>query len=101
MEKLQRLIDRIDSEVENARAYAEQYIDQKSKGEQETAARFKQMGLEALEHVETLREILAGEIGRITKVYTPPEGLANIWTMAGREHAEKSAWIRQMLCQSA
>lgn len=97
MDKIQRLIDRTDDELEHAKIYAEEYIDRRAHEDLGLADRFKQMAIDALSHALTLSDVTAGEIDRITKIYTPPLEVENVWTMAGREYVEKSAWIRQML----
>jgi hypothetical protein len=44
-----------------------------------------------------LHEFAVNEINELSKVYTPPANMQEVWNKAHREYVEKVAWVKQML----
>lgn len=97
MRKIKKFVDAISEELEDAKEYAESYVEAKAKGETGIANRYKEMAGDEIKHAMYLHEMAVAEIKEISKVYTPPADMQEKWDMAHKEYVEKAAWIKQML----
>lgn len=97
MRKIKKFVDAISEELEDAKEYAESYVEAKAKGETGIANRYKEMAGDEIKHAMYLHEMVVAEIKEISKVYTPPSDMQEKWDMAHKEYVEKVAWIKQML----
>jgi imidazolonepropionase-like amidohydrolase len=97
MRKIKKFVDAISEELEDAKEYAESYVEAKAKGETGIANRCKEMAGDEIKHAMYLHEMVVAEIKEISKVYTPPADMQEKWDMAHKEYVEKAAWIKQML----
>lgn len=97
MRVIKKFIESIEEEIEDAKCYAERYVEEKSKGDISKANRYKEMASDELKHAMYQHEWAVAEIEIISKVFTPPESMAEKWEKAHKEYVEKVAWIRQML----
>lgn len=97
MKKIKKFVDAISEELEDAKEYAESYVEAKAKGEVGIATRYKEMAGDELKHAMFLHEMVVAEIKEISKIFTPPTAMQEKWDMAHKEYVEKAAWIKQML----
>jgi hypothetical protein len=97
MKKIQKFVDAISEEIEDAKEYAEAYVEAKAKGEVGIATRYKEMAGDELKHAMYLHEMVVAEIKEISKVFTPPANMQEKWDIAHKEYVEKAAWVKQML----
>jgi oligoribonuclease (3'-5' exoribonuclease) len=97
MRKIKKMVDRIDEEVEDAREYAECYVEEKAKGNQTSANMYKEMSSDELKHAMFLHEMAVADIKEISKVYKPPVEMETAWETAHKKYVERVAWVKQML----
>lgn len=97
MRKIQKFVDAISEELEDAKDYAESYVEAKAKGETGMANRYKEMASDELKHAMYLHEMAVAEIKEISKVYNPPADMQQKWDNSHTEYVEKAAWIKHML----
>ena len=97
MRKIKKFVDAISEELEDAKEYAESYVEAKAKGETGIATRYKEMAGDEIKHAMYLHEMVVAEIKEISKVYTPPAEMEEKWNKAHKEYVEKVAWVKQML----
>lgn len=50
-----------------------------------------------LKCVSMNNEFAVNEIDKLSKVYTPPEEMMEVWEKAHRQYVERAAWVKQML----
>ena len=97
MRSIKYFVDAISEEIEDAKEYAEKYVECKAKGDMHTANRYKEMSNDELKHAMWLHEMAVAEITEISKVYVAPIAMQEAWDKSHREFTEKTAWIKQML----
>lgn len=101
MQKIKKYVDRIDEELNDAKTYAECYLDYKSRGNINSyptfANRYKEMATQELQHSMYLHDMAVIEIEELRKGYTPPSYMEEIWDKSHKKYIEKTAWIKQML----
>ena len=97
MTKIRKFIERIDDELEDAKHYAEKYIECKAKGNSDRAAKYHAMAEDELKHAAWLHEMTAGEIAELDKVFRPTEELQRRWDDSNARYVERAAWVRRML----
>jgi hypothetical protein len=90
-------VDHIDEEIEDAKEYAEKYVEEKAKGQMDIANRYKEMATDELKHATYLHEMAVAEIEQVSKVFKPPAWMEEKWEKSHNEYVEKVAWIKQML----
>lgn len=94
---IKKYAENIEEELEDAKKYAEKYVEAKSKNNMQTANRYREMASDELKHATFIHEWAIEEIDQLSKVYTPPVGMQEKWDKLHREYVEKTAWIKQML----
>lgn len=97
MRLIKDYVERIEEEVEDAKYYAEKYVEAKVKGDASKANRYKEMATDELKHSSYLHEWAINEISAISKVYTPPASMQETWDKANTQYVERVAWVKQML----
>lgn len=97
MKIIKDLVDRIDEEIEDAKHYAEKYVECKAKGNINNANKYKEMANDELKHASYIHEMAVAEISQVEKIYTAPVEMQEKWEHSHKEYVEKVAWIRQML----
>lgn len=97
MQKIQRLVDTIDEEIEGARHYAECYIEYKVKGSANWANRFKEMAMDELKHSTFIHDLAMEEIEELNTVFKPTVEMQEVWDKSHKKYVERVAWIKQML----
>jgi hypothetical protein len=97
MKKIKDYVERIEEEIEDAKEYAERYVECKVKDNMSSANKYKEMASDELKHAMYLHEFAVNEINELSKVYTPPANMQEVWNKAHREYVEKVAWVKQML----
>jgi hypothetical protein len=97
MKLIKDYVDRIDEEIEDAKNYAEKYVEYKVKNDMARANKYKEMATDELKHASYEHEWAVHEIEQISKVYNPPEGMMEKWEKSHKEYVERVAWIRHML----
>ena len=97
MKVIMDLVKQIDEELEGAKEYAESYIEWKSRGENDTYKRYKEMANDELKHSNYIHDIALSEIDRLENVFMPTEEMREIWKSSHAKYVEKTAWIRTML----
>lgn len=97
MTKIRKFIERVDDELEDAKHYAEKYIECKAKGNSDRASKYHAMAEDELKHAAWLHEMTAGEITELDKVFRPTEELQRRWDDSNARYVERAAWVRRML----
>ena len=97
MKKIKDYVERIEEEIEDAKEYAERYVECKVKDNMSSANKYKEMASDELKHAMYLHEFAVNEINELSKVYTPPTNMQEVWNKAHKEYVEKVAWVKQML----
>ena len=97
MKKIKEYVEHIKDELESAQDYAEKYVENKVKGEIQTANQYKDMANDELKHAMYIHEWAIKEIQQISKVYTPPVDMQEKWDREHREYVENVALIKQIL----
>lgn len=103
MKIIKDYINIIDEELEDAKKYAEMYVDAKVKekardnGEHYWSDRFKEMSLDELKHSEYTHELAVIKIEELNTVYVPPAEMLEVWNKAHIEYVDKASWIKKML----
>lgn len=97
MTRIKNLAENIDEELNDAKKYAEMYIDFKAKNNMTWANKFKQLAQDELNHSMVIHDYTVQEIEELRKVYTPPQDMLDKWDKEHKMYVEKSAWIKQML----
>lgn len=97
MRRIMEIIDKIDEELDNAKEYAEKYIEYKVAEDEIKEDIFKEMAQDELRHASFLHETLLKEIEMISKVFIAPEQIRKIWEESHKRFVEQKAWISQML----
>lgn len=94
---IKKYAENIEEELEDAKKYAEKYVEAKAKNNMQTANRYREMASDELKHATFIHEWAIEEIDQLSKIYTPPVGMQEKWDKLHREYVEKTAWIKQML----
>lgn len=94
---IKKYAENIEEELEDAKNYAEKYVEAKAKNNMQTANRYREMAGDELKHATFIHEWAIEEIDQLSKIYTPPVGMQEKWDKLHREYVEKTAWIKQML----
>lgn len=97
MRKIMEIIDKIDEELDNAKEYAEKYIEYKVADDIIKIEIFKEMAKDELRHASFWHETLIKETESLCKVFVAPEQICKAWEESHKRFVEKSAWIKQML----
>ena len=97
MTKMKKYAERIDDEVEDAKHYAEKYIECKAMGRTDRANHYHSMAEDELKHASWLHEMAAADVAELEKVYRPIEEMQRKWEETHECYAEKAAWVRKML----
>ena len=97
MKIIKNYVEAIDDEIHGAKEYAEKYVESKAKGNMQAASRYKEMANDELKHATYQHEWAVNEIEEISKIYTAPVEMQEVWDKAHKEYVEKVAWIKQML----
>ena len=97
MTRIKELVDRINEELEDAKHYAEEYLDSKVKGNASWSNRYQEMANDELKHAGYIHDRAMEEIEELSKVYTPPESMMEKWNSEHKKYIERAAWIKQML----
>ena len=97
MKLIKDYVDRIDEEIEDAKNYAEKYVEYKVKNDMTRANKYKEMANDELKHAMYVHEMATKEIDKLSKVYTPPAEMMEKWEKAHKEYVERVAWVKQML----
>lgn len=97
MKMIKDLVEHINEEIEDAKHYAEKYVECKAKGNTSRSNRYKEMASDELNHATYLHEMAVQEIDELKRVYTAPAYMQEKWEKAHIEYVEKVAWIKQML----
>lgn len=97
MRSIKKFVDAIDEELESAKEYAEKYVEHKAKNDMQTATRYKEMANDELKHANYIHEWAVKEIQDLSKVYTAPVEMQEVWEKSHKVYVETVAWIKQML----
>ena len=97
MRTIKKFVDSIEEEIEDAKEYAEKYVECKAKDNMQFANLYKEMANDELKHASYLHEMVTKEINQISKVYTPPQDMYEKWEKAHKMYVEQVAWVKQML----
>lgn len=97
MKIIKDYVERIDEELEDAKHYAEKYVEAKAKGDMPTATKYKEMSGDELKHAMNIHEFAVKEIETIRKTFVPPVEMLEKWDREHKLYVERSAWIKKML----
>lgn len=97
MKKIKWYVDAISEEIEDAKTYAENYVEAKAMNEPAKANHFREMSNDELRHATLLHEMAVAEIEKLNKVFIAPAAMQETWNVAHKEYVEKAAWVKQML----
>lgn len=97
MNYIDKMIDKIEEEIEGAVDYAEESIKCRAKGHTDRASKYKSMALDEITHAETIRNFATQDIEEIKRVYSFPVEDEEKWEKAHRKFNEIIASIKLML----
>ena len=98
MRSIQKLAHRIRDELEDAKRYAECYVEKKASGKTQWASKYQKMADDELQHAAILHEFAVAEIDQLKTVFkAPPTSMMDAWEAEHKAYVEKAAWIKQML----
>lgn len=97
MRKIKNYVEKINEEIDGAKEYAEKYVEEKAKGNNTKANKYREMANDELKHANYIHDFATSDISELEKVYTAPVDMADKWEHAHAEYVEKVAWIKQML----
>ena len=97
MKKIKEYFERINEEIEDAKNYAECYVEQKAKGNMTDANKYREISGDELKHASYIHDFATKDIAELEKVYSPPVEMLDKWNHAHKEYVERVAWVRQML----
>ena len=97
MRVIKKYVEGISEELEDAKEYAERYVECKAKGNINAANRYKEMASDELKHAMYLHEFAVKEIDEISRVYTPPVEMQKKWELEHKKFVEETALVKQIL----
>lgn len=97
MKKIQNIIDDMNEEICSAKAYIEEALLFKAKGQKPYYDKFKEMASDELKHANYLHEYVADQINELSSVYTPPEDMLKKWQHEHNKYIEKVAQLKVMI----
>lgn len=101
MKKIANLVYKIDEEVQDAKMYAEMYVEAKAEGDSNYANKLKEISNDEIRHATIMHDKAVEEIEKIRKVFVPPVEMQNEWDLSHREYVERVAWVKQMLAMQS
>ena len=97
MTHIKKIVEAIDEEIEDAKEYAEKYVEFRVKEDIPKANKYKEMANDELKHATYLHDMATKEIQDLSRIYTPPVDMQEKWDKSHKEYVERVAWIKQML----
>lgn len=97
MRKIKELVHKINEELEDAKDYAQDYIEAKAAGNTTKANKSQSAAEDELKHASFRHEEAVEEIEKIRAVFRPTADMDDMWTEAHKHYVEEAALIRQML----
>lgn len=102
MRAIMELVNKIEDELNDAREYAEKYVEHKAKekngrSSQNNSGTYHSMSEQELSHANLIHDIALSEIDELERVFVPTELMKKKWSESHANYVEKMAWIRQML----
>ena len=97
MTKIKMLSEELCEELEDAKKYAERYVEYKVRGQSDLASTYKKMANDELEHATKLHGIVVSEIKMIEGNMTPPQWMLDKWDQTHKLYVEKEAFVKQIL----
>lgn len=97
MKKIQRYVDGINEELNDAKNYMESALECKAMGNSTRYNKYKEMSTQELTHAMNLHEMAVQDIEQLKTVYPEiPQSMLDKWDDAHVDYVERAAWIRQM-----
>lgn len=98
MRKIKEIITKMDDEIEDAKAKADEYADFKVAGDSQEASASKQAALDELKHADLYHSRAVKEIQKIRQTFPePPAKMLEKWEKEHREYIDRVAFIKQIL----
>lgn len=98
MRKIKEIIMKMDDEIEDAKAKADEYADYKVDGDNQEASASKQAALDELKHADLYHSRAVKEIQKIRQTFPePPAKMLEKWEKEHREYIDRVAFIKQIL----
>lgn len=91
------LIDNMNSEIDLAKIYAQNYLVYNADGNKEWANNFKSMARESVNHADRIHELTVVTIEKLNKSYTPPEEMIRMWKKQHERYIDIVNWITDMI----
>lgn len=96
MRYIAELVDLMETELDNAKEYAERYVVMTFSND-DYAKKFKTMAEESIKHSTVIYNLVIREVGKLKDTYTPPAKMKECWKQKEEKYIEKTAWIKQMI----
>lgn len=90
-------LDRMENELEDAKEFAESFLQYKAENKIDLAEKYKEMSEDELKHASYIRDISIKKFDELKSCYIPPVKLEEIWSKKQIKFIEDTAWIKQML----
>lgn len=97
MRLIDKMIDRVDDELEGAKKYAEMYIQEKAKGNISKANAYKEMAHDELKHAGYIHDFAVKDVESIQMVFTIPDDVMQKWEHSHKHYADCIGRIKMML----
>ena len=88
MTHIKKFVEAIDEEIEDAKEYAEKYVEFRVKEDIPKANKYKEMANDELKHATYLHDMAAKEIQDLSRIYTPPVDMQEKWDKSHKEYVE-------------
>jgi hypothetical protein len=97
MKILDKMLARLQDEVDGARGYAEKFIECKARGNMSRANRYKEMAHDELKHATFLKEMDIADIDELKKVYTMTDEEQSLWEHGHKHITDQMAMVMHVL----
>lgn len=97
MKIITELIDNMDSEIDLAKIYAQNFLMYKADKNIEWAEYFRNMARESISHADRIHELAIITIDKLGRDYTPPEEMIRVWNKAHGRYIDIINWITDMI----
>ena len=98
MRKIKEIIEKLDSEIKDAKEKADEYAEFRLAGDSQEASASKQAAMDELKHADLYHSRAVKEIQKISQTFqNPPQKMLDKWNRAHHEYIDQVAFIKQIL----
>ena len=94
---IKKYVEKMDDEICGAKEYAENYVEEKAKGNNILSAKYKSMAEDEIRHANIIHDVATNKIAELSTVFQPTQEMQDMWDKSHKDYVEQTAFIRQML----